>query len=235
MSGPGSDSGPPGAQRPILCLVTDRRSARRPLAEAVSAALAGGVDWIQVREKDLDGAPLLELCDAIRAAASHWPAARVLVNRRLDVALAGGLHGVHLGFDGLPASEARSLLGEAGLVGLASHGAAEARSRCGSGASYTHLAPIFAPRSKRTSRAPLGLAALGEAARGGLPVFAQGGISPENAADCVRAGARGVAVTGALLDCDDPAAAASALRAALDRTPVPTPDSSGARRSMRRP
>lgn len=217
-----SDGSLSSARRPILCLVTDRHAARGPLAGAVAAALAGGVDWVQVREKDLSGAQLLELCDAIREAAAEHPKARVLVNRRLDVALAGALDGVHLGFDGLPAAEARALLGDDALVGIASHGTEELRSRAGSGASYAHLAPIFTPRSKSTSRLPLGLAVLEEAARVGLPLFAQGGISRDNAAACVRAGAQGVAVTGALLDTDDPAAAARELRAALDAAVDPT-------------
>ena len=217
-----SDASLSSARRPILCLVTDRRAGRGPLPGAVAAALAGGVDWVQVREKDLSGTQLLELCDAIRDAAAAYPEARVLVNRRLDVALAGALDGVHLGFDGLPPGEARALLGDGALVGIASHRSDELLRRAESGASYAHLAPIFPPLSKSTSRPPLGLRHLEEAARVGVPLLAQGGITRENAAACIRAGARGIAVTGALLDTDDPAASARGLRAALDSTMDPT-------------
>jgi thiamine-phosphate pyrophosphorylase len=205
------------AARPILCLVTDRHSARGALPEIAAAAVRGGADWVQIREKDLDGAPLLALAlairDAVRAAS---PSARVLVNRRLDVALAAELAGAHLGFDALPVAEARSLLGAGALIGVSAHDAAELASAARAGADYAHLAPIFAPYSKAASRAPLGLAALAEAARSGLPVLAQGGIDAARAADCVRAGARGVAVTGEICAAADPERAARTLRAALD-------------------
>ena len=84
------------------------------------------------------------------------------------------------------------------------------------GASYVQLAPIHAPLSKSSGRAPLGLAALREASGRGVPVLAQGGIEPANAADAVAAGAAGVAVTGAIDRADDPVRAARALREALD-------------------
>jgi thiamine-phosphate pyrophosphorylase len=210
--------------RPVLCLVTDRRSARGALPEIVAAALRGGVDWVQVREKDLDGGPLLalvrEIAAAVRAAS---PAARVIVNRRLDVALAAEADGVHLGFDALPLAEACALLGRdsAGgraewLVGVSAHGASEVAAAARGGASYAHLAPIFAPYSKAASQPPLGLPALREAARAGIPLLAQGGIDALRAGDCVRAGAAGVAVTGELCGASDPERAARALREALD-------------------
>jgi thiamine-phosphate pyrophosphorylase len=207
-----------GSAKPILCLVTDRRSARGPLPEVVAAALRGGVDWVQVREKDLDGAPLLALVREILAATrAAGASARVVVNRRIDVALAAGAHGAHLGFDALPVPEARALLGADALVGVSAHDADEVAAAARAGASYAHLAPIFAPYSKPASRPPLGLEALGAAARAGLPVLAQGGIDAQRAADCLRAGAAGVAVTGELCSAADPERAARALRESLDR------------------
>jgi len=205
------------AARPILCLVTDRRAAQHPLPELAAAAVRGGVDWVQVREKDLDGAPLLELvreiAAAVRAASAN---ARVIVNRRIDVALAAGADGAHLGFDALPLAEARALLASPALLGVSAHGPDEVRNAARAGASYAHLAPIFAPYSKPASRAPLGLDALAEAARAGIPVLAQGGIDARRAGACVRAGAAGVAVTGELCAASDPESAARALREALD-------------------
>jgi thiamine-phosphate pyrophosphorylase len=208
----------------VLCLVTDRRSARGALPELVGAALRGGVDWVQVREKDLDGAPLLALVREVAAAArGAGSPARVIVNRRLDVALAAGADGVHLGFDALPLAEARALLagsrsatGAEWLVGVSAHRPSEVAAAARDGASYTHLAPIFAPYSKPASQPPLGLEALREAARAGIPVLAQGGIDARRAGDCVRAGAAGVAVTGELCGAGDPEGAARALRDALD-------------------
>ncbi|MBM4381740.1 MAG: thiamine phosphate synthase [Deltaproteobacteria bacterium] len=180
--------------------------------------MRGGADWVQVREKDLDGAPLLalvrEVMAAVRAAS---PSARVLVNRRVDVALAARADGAHLGFDALPLAEARALLGAGALLGASAHSADEVAAAARAGASYAHLAPIFAPYSKPASREPLGFAALREAARAGIPVLAQGGIDARRAAECVRAGAAGVAVTGELCAATDPERAARELRDALDR------------------
>jgi len=206
-----------GDTRPLLCLVTDRRASRHPLAEAVAAAVSAGVDWVQIREKDLEGDALLALADSIAEAARRAdPAVRVLVNRRIDVALAAALDGVHLGFDAAPPAVARRLLGAAKLVGLATHAPGEVEPAALPHLSYAHLAPIFTPLSKPAGRAPLGPAALRFAYASPLPVFAQGGIDASNAGACVRAGAAGVAVTGAILAAADPAAAAAALRRALD-------------------
>ena len=207
-------------QRPILCLVTDRRLARAPLETVVAEAVSGGVDWVQLRERDLAGRALCEL--AVRVAAAARDAAqrrggtvRVLINRRIDVALAVGADGVHLGFDALPVASARSLLGAERLIGVSAHTPDEVRGAAANGANYAHLAPIFAPLSKPQQRAPLGSVAIARCAAA-LPLLAQGGIEATNAAELIRAGAAGVAVTGALLGAVDPRAAAQALRAALD-------------------
>jgi thiamine-phosphate pyrophosphorylase len=191
------------------------------LAAAVAAAVSGGVDWVQIRDRSLPGKDLLELADkVIRAARSAAEARggtlRVLVNRRLDVALAAGADGVHLGFDAMDPRQARALLGAGGLVGVSAHGVAEVRAAALAGADYVHLAPIFAPLSKTSSRPPLGLEVLGAARTAGLPVLAQGGIDPEHAGAALAAGAAGAAVTGAILGAPDPARAARALRTALD-------------------
>lgn len=178
--------------------------------------MAAGVDWVQVRERDLGGAELVALCDRIVAAArAANPNARVLVNRRIDVALAAGTHGAHLGFDALPLAAARSLLGESATLGVATHAPAEVLGAAQDGADYAHLAPIFAPLSKPAERAALGLDAIARC-RASLPVLAQGGIDATNATAVVRAGAAGIAVTGAILGAADPVAATRALRAALD-------------------
>jgi thiamine-phosphate pyrophosphorylase len=205
------------AARPLLCLVTDRRSSRAPLPEAVAAAVAAGVDWVQIREKDLPGAELLALCEEVAAAAREArPGVRVLVNRRCDVALAAALDGVHLGFDAAPPAAARRLLGAGRLLGASTHRAGELDAAACAELSYALLAPVFPPLSKPASGPALGLAALRDAASAELPVLAQGGIDASNAAACIQAGAAGVCVTGAILSAADPGAAAAALRCALD-------------------
>ncbi len=201
--------------RPILCLVTDRTVCRRPLAAAVAEAVAGGVDWVQIRERDLGGAALLDLTAEI-ARAAQAANATVVVNRRLDVALALGGAGVHLGFDAVAPGDARELVGPDLPVGVSAHSAAEVLAAAEVGASYAFLAPIFSPRSKPATRPALGLEALTCAARAPMPVFAQGGCDASNAAAVLAAGASGIAVTGAILMADDPRAAAREIRRALD-------------------
>ena len=139
----------------------------------------------------------------------------MLVNRRVDIALACAADGVHLGFDAMDPETARALLPRGAWIGVSCHSPAEV-ARAAAGACYAQLAPIFAPLSKPASRAPLGLGALAEAARAGLPLLAQGGIDAANAAAVCAAGAAGVAVTGAILQDPDPGRAAARLRAALD-------------------
>jgi len=189
-------------------------------AASVAAAVAGGADWVQLRERALPARELLAWADAVsaaaRAAAGRERRVRILVNRRVDVALAAEADGVHLGFDAMAAAQARALLGAGRLVGVSAHAAAELAAAAAEGADYAHLAPIFAPFSKAPERPALGLAALAASRDAGLPVLAQGGIDAARAADAVRAGAAGVAVTGAVLGAADPGAAARALRAALD-------------------
>ena len=192
--------------------------------QGVAAAVAGGVDWLQVRERGLDGAELLAFAEAAAgaardAAARTGHALQVIVNRRVDVALAIGAQGVHLGFDAVGTEVARQLLGPDALLGVSCHAPEEVHAAAG--ASYAHLAPIFPPLSKAASRPALGLGAL-RAAAGTRPVLAQGGVEASNAGACLEAGAAGIAVTGAVLMADDPGTAAAALRAALDAaTPRP--------------
>lgn len=207
--------------RPILCLVTDRRIARRPLVEDVTAAVAAGVDEVQVRERDLGGAALASLTTAIleaarRSAAARRGRVRVLVNRRLDVAIATGADGVHLGFDAVAPRDARALLGPRAWISVATHAAAEALEAARETANQVHIAPIFAPLSKPASRPPLGLGAIREAAASRVAVLAQGGVSLAHVAGIVAAGAAGIAVTGSILLSSDPFEATAALRRTLD-------------------
>jgi thiamine-phosphate pyrophosphorylase len=208
----------------VLCLVTQRGLGPHPLPVLVEAAVAAGVDWVQVRERELEGAALLAHAAELDAAARRGAAARhdgrpvrVLVNRRLDVGLALDAAGVHLGFDAVGVADARLLLGSARLVGVSAHAPAEVAAAAREGASYAFLAPIFEPRSKPATRRPVGLDALAEACRLGLPVLAQGGVDCERVPSLLDAGAAGVALTGEVQLADDPASACARLRRALDR------------------
>jgi thiamine-phosphate pyrophosphorylase len=209
---------------PLLTLVIDRNAARHPLERAVEAAVRGGVDWIQIRERELDSAQLLHWSAGLAAAARKGQSASgrevaIFVNRRVDIALATTADGVHLGFDALAPRDARALFDLAGrpaTIGVSTHHPDEVRAAARDGADYAHLAPIFAPKSKRSSRPPLGTEALEEVRACGLPVLAQGGIDAPRCREVVAAGADGVAVTGAILMADDPEAAAAELRQALD-------------------
>lgn len=199
------------------------------MEELVDACVRGGVDRIQLRDRSLEGGEWLAFADAVgtraqAALAAHPsigvagdpPRMQVIVNRRVDVALTTGAEGVHLGFDAMAIADARSLLGASARIGVSTHTAEEAVAATESGADYVHLAPIYTPLSKPATRPPLGPTAVARAARGGARVIAQGGIEAGNVAQIIRAGAVGVAVTGAILAAGDPGEAAAALRTALD-------------------
>jgi len=166
------------------------------------------VDWVQLRERDLGGRALCELAARVVAAARdaeqrRGESVRVLINRRIDVALAVGADGAHLGFDALPVATARSLLGAERLVGVSAHNPGEVRAAAANGANYAHLAPIFAPLSKPQERAPLGVAAIAECSAAlPLPRPGRRRIDECSRADPRRGG--GVAVTGAVLGAADP-------------------------------
>jgi thiamine-phosphate diphosphorylase len=194
----------------------DRGAAPEQAPARAAAAVRGGVDWIQVREQELEDAALLALVDAVAAAArdaAEGRELRVLVNRRVDVALAARADGVHLGRDAVPPAVARRLLPPGALVGVSTHAPDEALAA--REVDYLQLAPVFAPLSKPAERPALGLAALAAAAAGPVPVFAQGGIDARTAAAAGAAGAAGVGVTGAIWLAPDPRAAAANLREAL--------------------
>lgn len=211
----------PALQRPILCFVVGHTQDTAALAQRVGEVVAAGVDWLHLRERNLDGAPLLAWCKVLaqsarRAAASKGRTVRILVNRRIDVAISLGADGVHLGFDALPVTQTRRLIGQAQTIGVSAHHPDEVLAGANAGADYAHLAPIFDPFSKEATRPRLGLQALRAACAGGLPVLAQGGFNPTRAAEARKVGALGVAITGALLHAENPGATTRDFRTALD-------------------
>ncbi len=184
----------------------------RARAPAIEAALAAGIDAVQLRDRTAAGGALLAAATTLRASTRRH-GARLLVNDRLDVALAADADGVHLPASSFTVVDARRLVGSKRLVGRSAHAADEAAAAVGAGADYVVLGPLFATPSKAQYGAPLGVEVLANVAT--LPVVAIGGITTERAAAVRRAGAAGVAVVRAILDAPDPGAAAAALVAAV--------------------
>ena len=216
---------------PLLCYVTDRRSlvaaepgeVRDILLRKVAAAAAAGVDWIQIREKDLSARE----CSALTRGVLHGIAnsvadvqarARIVVNDRLDVALAVQADGVHLGEKSLWPQEARRLVnyphrGKDFLIGVSCHSLPAAKVAERGGADYIFFGPVFATPAKAAYGAPQGLERLAEVCSTvALPVLAIGGITLENAASCLSAGASGIAAIRLFQDAPDMTAVVRALR-----------------------
>ena len=211
-------------RRPILCYVTDRNSLAAPAGPAREAALiariqdaaSAGVDWIQVREKNLEGRPLFDLV-AAAAAVVRGGAAKLLINDRLDVAWAARAGGVHLGENSLPIGDvvrAKQWSGEENfLVGSSCHSLEAATHAAREGADYIFFGPVFATPSKTAFGAPQGLARLAEVCRGvAVPVLAIGGITAENAGSCLKAGAVGIAAIRLFQEASDLAALLGKIR-----------------------
>jgi thiamine-phosphate pyrophosphorylase len=204
---------------PIVCYVTDRKSldtsgAVPTLLVKIRAAVVAGVDWVQIREKDLPTRGLIELtCAAIgiagdpASASAKQPArpltsltpVRILVNDRLDVALAAGAAGVHLGGGSAPARDVVRWLRDRNapadfVVGVSCHSLEQARAAENSGASYAFFGPVFDSPAKRSFGPPHGISQLEEVCRSvKIPVLAIGGVNFGNAEECLRAGACGIA------------------------------------------
>jgi thiamine-phosphate pyrophosphorylase len=197
---------------PLVCLVTDGQRPAGDLMDRVEAAVAGGVGMVQLREKQRPAGELLALACELRERLAGR--ALVLVNDRLDVALAARADGVHLPAAGLPARAARAVAPSL-LIGRSVHSAEEAAQAAKDGVDYLVLGTIFATAT-HPGTAPGGLALVRAArARVDLPLLGIGGITPENAAAVIGAGADGVAVVSAILVAPDPRAAARALVTAV--------------------
>ncbi len=178
-------------------------------------AVAAGVRVLQLRDKAASTRDLVDMARRLVALAGRHGAV-LLLNDRLDVALAAGAHGVHLGQDDLPAADARRLLGPRRILGVSVRTPDEARAAEVAGADYLAANLVFSTATKTDLEGPIGLdgvRALQAATR--LPLVAIGGIDTSNAADVVAAGADGVAVVSAVMAAPDVAAVCRALREAV--------------------
>jgi thiamine-phosphate pyrophosphorylase len=174
--------------------ITDRRSlgGADALLECVRRNVALGVDLIQVREKDLAARALVDLVRSVVALAAGT-GTRILVNERLDVALAASAHGVHLPSDSPPVECLRQVAPAGFLIGKSTHTVAEVVVAERTGADFAVFGPVFEPLSKSSALPSRGLAGLAEACRYAIPVYALGGLTHDNAEACIAAGAAGIA------------------------------------------
>lgn len=194
-----------------LYLVTSQAlSAGRRTPEVVSAALRGGVRLVQLREKDLPLRELLPMARDLRAMTREC-GALLIINDRIDVALAAEADGVHLGLSDLPITDARRIAPGL-IIGASSHSEAEAAAARLEGASYVNIGPLFPTRTKEWSDAFLGLEGLRRIAPTvGIPFTVMGGIKEAHVPDLLAAGARTLAVVTAVTAAPDPEVAARRL------------------------
>jgi thiamine-phosphate pyrophosphorylase len=196
-----------------LYLITDRRQIYegRDLIEAVGQALAGGIRAVQLREKDLTAAELYPLALALRKLTRDF-SAKLLINDRIDIALAVDADGVHLGAHSLPIVTARRLLGNDKLLGVSTHHFNEIEIASQARADFVTFGPVWHTPSKAAFGPPAGLEKLRRACTvSTLPVFALGGITADRIPEVFAAGAAGAGLISAILASSDPGGAAADL------------------------
>lgn len=200
-----------------LIVITDRAlAAPRPVLEVVRAALEAGAPAIQLRDKTADARSLFEQARALLPLTRRH-GALLFVNDRLDVALAAGADGVHLGPDDIPLAAARAAVPPGFLVGFSTDDPVRARAAAAEGASYIGCGAVFGTGTKDVGGERIGterLRRVVEAA--GIPVVGIGGVNSSNIVEIARAGAAGAAIVGAVMAAPDPASAVRALLAPFD-------------------
>jgi thiamine-phosphate pyrophosphorylase len=201
---------------PPMLVISDRRQARRPVLEVAAAAFAGGCRWFSLREKDLPAAERCALLGSLVALGRRWRAT-VGVHEDIAAAVATGAGAVHLPSGGDPAA-ARVRLPHA-LIGVSAHSAAEAAAILRAGADYVTMSPVFVSASKPGYGPALGVDGLAAAvAEASGPILALGGVTAENAALCLAAGAQGIAVMGEVMRAAQPRAAVEQILEAISTT-----------------
>jgi thiamine-phosphate pyrophosphorylase len=197
-------------------VLTDRHAAgERSLVDVVKAAVRGGATAVQLRDKTTSTRGRIELGRALLAL-TRPAGIPLIVNDRADVALAIDADGVHVGQDDMPALLARAILGPERILGVSAGTVDEARRAEREGADYLGVGDVYGTPTKSDAGTPIGLSGLAEIARAvSIPVVAIGGISLDNAAATVRAGASGVAVISAVIGAPDPEKAARHLLQAV--------------------
>ena len=192
-----------------LCLVTDRGlAAGRSVVEIALAAARGGATMVQLREKEATTRAFVEQARALKAALAPL-GVPLAINDRLDVALAVDADGLHVGQDDMPVEEARRLMGPGKFIGLSITAVDQVLRPDAEAADYLGGGPIYAQRTKEDAAAPLGVEGLRRArSLTRKPIVAIGGLTPDNSAPALAAGADGLAVVSAIVAAADPEAAA---------------------------
>jgi thiamine-phosphate pyrophosphorylase len=213
----------PGRRSPDfdVYLVTDRHGTRgRDLVWVVEQALAGGVRAVQLREKDLGGGELFSLAENMKRLCVRYRA-RLFINDRVDIALAIDADGVHLGSGSMPVDVARKLLGDDKMIGASTHSMAEALAAERAGADFVLFGPVYFTPSKADYGEPQGIEPLKEVVEKlSLPVYAIGGVNPENVEAVRKTGARGVALISAVIGAEEPKAISREMLRLLRETSV---------------
>ncbi|NOQ51337.1 MAG: thiamine phosphate synthase [Desulfuromonadaceae bacterium] len=204
---------------PSLYLITDRQllPTGRQLLEVLEELLNAGVTMIQLREKDLTAAELFPLARDLRDLTRRH-ACLLLINDRIDLALAIDADGVHLGGHSLPVAIARNLLGPEKLIGVSTHSPAEVPAAAEQGADFVTFGPVYNTPSKAAYGQPVGLSNLKQACHiGSIPVYALGGVKAENTTKILDCGAFGVAMISALIAAKSPTKACQKFLQLLDK------------------
>ncbi len=201
-----------------LCLVTDRAlSLGRSLPDIVSAAVAGGVDCVQLREKNASTREFLEIARQVKPSL-EGTGVPLIINDRADIALAVRAEGLHIGQSDLPCREARMLMGTDAIIGLSVENSLQAREANDCNLDYIGLSPVFGTMTKTDTAAPLGLEGIKElTAICRHRAIAIGGINEMNARDVIRAGASGLAIVSAICSAPGPENAARGIMEQIRR------------------
>lgn len=204
------------AQADLYVVITECFCGGRSALDVLDAVLAAGVTLVQLREKDLPDRDLYARALEYRKRTSRHNAL-LIVDDRIDIALAAAADGVHLGQTDLPVSAARAIAPEL-IIGVSTHGLDEAMAAQNAGASYVNIGPIFSTQTKNVSTGTLGPDIISEVAPHlGIPWTCMGGIKLGNIGEVIKRGARRIAVVTAVTQADDIASAARALREEIRR------------------
>jgi len=205
----------------LNAIVDPERAGGHRLADLAAQCVRGGATLVQLRDKRSETRTLVEQARAIKAALAAF-AVPFVINDRVDVAMAAGAHGVHLGQDDMAVEDARRLLGSRAIIGLSVKSVEEAEAACLDLVDYVGSGGVYATSSKQQKNGPIGPAGLARIIAAlrrrapDLPICGIAGIDASNAAEVIAAGADGVAVISALSLVSDPQAAARQLRQVVD-------------------
>jgi thiamine-phosphate pyrophosphorylase len=198
-------------------LITNRKICEAKLADIISQAIDGGVETVQLREKDLSSVELYVLASEIREITME-KGANLIINDRVDIALAVDADGVHLGWKSLGIGLVRKMIGHEKLIGFSAHNLQEAKKAEDSGADYVTISPIFDTVYKDYFVEPLGTEKIGKIKEEiDIPVIALGGINENNVNGVLENGAYGIAVISAILQSEDPRQSANRLYKEIKR------------------